>query len=383
MADKKKSSEIARTAIDPKTIIMLWGRAAGRCEICNKLLYCDSKYGDMANFAENAHIHAVGATGPRHRDDMRQDEINRIENLMLLCEEHHHLIDTKPEDYSGAFLCSKKEEHENRVRRVTEIQEDASCKTVAFFSNTDNVDVYGDTTAFKRAVIRDRMYPKQDEPIMLHMGAPTRYVPSKENIELKAKELEYQVRLSFEGIKREERIALFSLAPQPLLFKLGALLCDQLDTQVFQCHREGDKWAWPKNDDTIVNYIVKRPLVNSNNKVALVIDLSATIVDRRIASVLGNDCSIYHLTIPEPNRNFVRNKRIQTDFVKAFREVMEEIKNTHPEAERIHLFPAMPQSLAIRAGMDYMPKADLPITIYEQVNSIDGFIETITIGGER
>lgn len=61
---------------------------------------------------------------------------------------------------------------------------------------------------------------------------------------------------------------------------------------------------------------------------------------------------------------------------------MEEIKNTHPEAERIHLFPVMPQSLAIRSGMDYMPKADLPITIYEQVNPVDGFIETITIGGE-
>ena len=382
MANKKKSSEIARTAIDPKTTLTLWGRAAGRCEICNKLLYCDSKYGDMANFAENAHIHAVGATGPRHRDEITQDEINQIDNLMLLCEEHHHLIDTKPENYSGTFLCTKKAEHESRVRRVTEIQEDASCKIVVFFSNIDSVDVYGDTISFKRAVIRDGMYPKQDEPIMLHMGAPTRYIPSKENIELKAKELEREIRFAFEGIKKEERIAVFSLAPQPLLFKLGSLLCDQLDAHVFQCHREGDKWAWPENDDTVVNYIVNRTMANSKSKIALVIDLSAEVVDRRITAVLGDDCSIYHLTIPEPNRNFVRNKRIQTDYVKAFREIMEEIKNTHPEAERIHLFPVMPQSLAIRSGMDYMPKADLPITIYEQVNPVDGFIETITIGGE-
>ena len=164
MAAKKKSSEIARTKVDAKTTLTLWGRAAGRCEICNKLLYCDSKYGDTANFAELAHIHAVGASGPRHCDELTQDEINQINNLMLLCEEHHHLIDTKPEDYSGAFLCTKKEEHEHRVRRVTDIQEDASCKMVSFFSNIDNIDVYGDATAFKRAVIRDKMYPKQDEP---------------------------------------------------------------------------------------------------------------------------------------------------------------------------------------------------------------------------
>lgn len=87
MSKGKKSSEIARTAIDDKIKLTLWGRAAGRCEICNKLLYCDSKYGDPANFAEFAHIHAVGMTGPRHRNEITQDEINQIDNLMLLCEE--------------------------------------------------------------------------------------------------------------------------------------------------------------------------------------------------------------------------------------------------------------------------------------------------------
>jgi len=382
MLNKKRSSEIARTAIDVKTTLTLWGRAAGRCEMCNKLLYCDSKYGDMANFAENAHIHAVGTTGPRHRDEMTQDEINQIDNLMLLCEEHHHLIDTKPEDYSGKFLCAKKEEHESRVRRVTDIQEEASCKMVSFFSNVDKVDVYGDTIAFKRAVIRDKMYPKQDEPIVLHMGAPTRYIASKENIELKANELAYQVHLAFEGIKKEERIAIFSLAPQPLLFKLGMLLCDQLDTHVFQYHREGDKWAWPEDNTSVVEYVTKNTHYSSNDVVALVIDLSAEIVDARITCVLGDDCSIYHLTIAEPNRDFVLNKRIQSGFVRVFRKVLEEIKNAHPKARRIHLFPAMPQSLAICAGMDYMPKADLPVTLYEQVDTSNGFIKTITIGGE-
>ena len=103
---KKTSSEIKRSAIDEKTKMFLWGRAAGRCEICNKLLYIDSKYGDTANFAENAHIHAVGTNGPRHKVDMTQEEINQSENLMLLCAEHHHLIDTKPENYSGDNLIS-------------------------------------------------------------------------------------------------------------------------------------------------------------------------------------------------------------------------------------------------------------------------------------
>lgn len=102
--EKNKSSEIKRTPIREAVKLRLWGMAAGRCEICNKLLYLDSHYGDDANFAENAHIHAVGKTGPRHVDSMTKDEINNIDNLMLLCAEHHHLIDTKPENYLSDFL---------------------------------------------------------------------------------------------------------------------------------------------------------------------------------------------------------------------------------------------------------------------------------------
>ena len=377
---KKTSSEIKRSAIDEKTKMFLWGRAAGRCEICNKLLYIDSKYGDTANFAENAHIHAVGTNGPRHKADMTQEEINQSENLMLLCAEHHHLIDTKPENYSGDNLIRLKKQHEERIRKLTEIQDDASCRIVTFFSCIDNVEIFNADMLLKRAVINEKLYPKQDMAIALHEGAPTRYIPTKENLEVKARELEYQVRQMFGDIvKKNEVIALFGLAPQPLLFKLGTLLCDQLNMHVFQCHREGEKWSWPENSSTI-EYIIRKSSDNSDNTVAVVIDLSAQIVDKRVTSVLGESCTIYHLTIEEPNRLFVKNKRIQDDFVHSFRQLMEQVKNEYPMADKIHLFPAMPSSLAIRAGMDIMPKVDLPIVIYDMLSATSEFTETIRIG---
>lgn len=120
---------------------------------------------------------------------------------------------------------------------------------------------------------------------------------------------------------------------------------------------------------------------NSDTTIALVIDLSAEVVDRRIESVLGEESSIYHLTIEEPNRVFVKNPEIQNCFIHAFREMMERIKNENPSAQLIHLFPVMPASLAVRAGMDIMPKVDLPIKIYDQLAQENGFEETITIGG--
>lgn len=379
--EKKQTSEITRSAIKEPVKLQLWGMAAGRCEICNKLLYLDSYFGDNVNFAENAHIHAVGSAGPRHKDDMTQEEINCVDNLMLLCAEHHHLIDTKPESYPDERLVDLKKAHEERIRKLTEIQEDASCRMVTFFSNIDHAEVFSATNLLRNAVVKDKMYPQQDEPIRLHDGLDTKYIPSAEEFQRKAEDLASQVKLFFSSIvKKDDTIAIFAFAPMPLLIKLGTLLCDQLNVHVFQCHREGDRWAWPK-DSSEVDYIIKKTQTASETNIALVIDLSAVIVDRRITAVLGECCTIYHLTIEQPNRLFVRNKEIQNAFVRSFRSVMELIRNEHPNATNIKLFPAVPTSLAVRAGMDIMPKVDLPIIVYDQLGEGPDFKETITIGG--
>ena len=48
--------------------------------------------------------------------------------------------------------------------------------------------------------------------------------------------------------------------------------------------------------------------------------------------------------------------------------------------KKIFLFPAMPLSLNVRLGMDYMHKTDLPIIVYEEDRIQNKFFETITIG---
>ena len=60
---------------------------------------------------------------------------------------------------------------------------------------------------------------------------------------------------------------------------------------------------------------------------------------------------------------------------------MEKIKSDNPELEEVLVFPAMPNSLAIRTGMDYMPKCDPKLIIYDQINHSSSFIEAIVIGG--
>ena len=178
-----------------------------------------------------------------------------------------------------------------------------------------------------------------------------------------------------------ENISLFALAPQPLLMLVGRLLNDKYNVSVFQCHRcDTDKWRWDDSTNQAVFHVSIPEETSSTAKIALVFSLSSIISSDRIFSLLGEDVAIYSVTIETPCRTFVTNPNIMDDFVSKSRDVMETIKQRHGKDIDIHLFPAMPASLAIRFGMDYMPKTDNKLLIYdEQIEK--GFVYALSIGG--
>ena len=77
---------------------LLWARSAGRCQYCNKPLIGDLvTANDKLIRALVAHIISAKPEGPRGdavRSALQLDDIN---NLMLLCYEHHRLIDFEDE----------------------------------------------------------------------------------------------------------------------------------------------------------------------------------------------------------------------------------------------------------------------------------------------
>lgn len=167
----------------------------------------------------------------------------------------------------------------------------------------------------------------------------------------------------------------------PLLIKLGTLINDQYNTRVFQRHRMGEEWSW-KDTNNQVEYLVKNldGVSEYNDIVAVNISLSAKINNNRIVNVIGDKIPIVTFTLLDPDRNFVTREDIADLFVETYRKMIEEIKHIS-NPKKILLFPAMPASLAVRLGQDYMKKTDPNITIYDEDG--DGFIETITIGGEE
>lgn len=171
-------------------------------------------------------------------------------------------------------------------------------------------------------------------------------------------------------------LSVFALAPQPLLIELGRLLGDIVPADVHQLHREPKGWRWAEDTEPITFRV--RRAGNSTGKVALILGLSATVNDYRVTGVLGSDVAIWSIEAANPHNDIMRRRGDLAEFSRLLRSLLNEIKASHGESAHIHVFPAVPVSAAVEVGRIWMPKADLPLTVYDQ-NRGRGFVQTLSI----
>jgi len=167
-------------------------------------------------------------------------------------------------------------------------------------------------------------------------------------------------------------LSLFALAPMPLLVKLGSLLNEKYQVEVYQKHRNPDNWN--RLDEEGQEFEIKRP-ENTNKKAVLVLSLSAPIRDR-INQYYGDNASVWEVKVPDPNMDMLRSKRQQDDFRKIIRNLLTEISNT-PHNDAIALHMAMPAACAVELGRVWMPKAHKALELYDYRHGIEN--KTITL----
>lgn len=89
----------------------LWGKAAGRCSICNRRLTLNDDC--HTNISNECHIVSEKKNGPRHIEGL--SDYNSYDNLILLCRNHHAEVDTNVNKYTIEELKKIKRRHEKNV----------------------------------------------------------------------------------------------------------------------------------------------------------------------------------------------------------------------------------------------------------------------------
>ena len=113
--------------ISEKTAKIIWTRAGGLCSFpqCSKLLIVtpENQSDPLAVIGEIAHIVSHSDEGPRGEELFRGLDRDGPENLLLLCTEHHSLIDQLRQSYPASRLYQFKEDHERWVRERLSLDE--------------------------------------------------------------------------------------------------------------------------------------------------------------------------------------------------------------------------------------------------------------------
>ena len=299
---------------------------------------------------------------------------------MLMCYPHHKLIDRDElTNYPEQRLLDMKAAHEARIRILTNVAEDRSSTVLRYGAKIGEHESPISFSRVRIAMLPDR-YPSEGRSIGIGISGSITTDGEDKFWSTEPDNLRGQFRrmIAERITSREiEHLSVFALGPMPLLIELGNLLGDITPADVYQLHREPSGWRWAK-DGPHVAFSRTAP-TDIKKSVALKLGISATITDDRIRAVMGDDVSIWSLTAANPHNDIMRYPEDLTEYRKQLRDLFDEIKAAHGQNASVNVFPAIPVSCAVETGRVRMPKADLPLIIYDQI-PITGFVSRLNIG---
>lgn len=373
---------MSKTQIPSQVKQQIWFAAHGRCEFrgCNKRLYTSGVTMEKCNISNYAHIIGDSPDGPRG-NELSKTLSKDPSNLILLCPECHDLIDSKSGEkkYTVEVLKSMKKEHEERIDFLTGI-----CPNQKSLVVTYGPKLAQDNQLFQKDVLNNTIlperYPLDLNPIELHMKNTA--LDESMQVYWQTEQLQIETLCRDKVIKTLEsgacsHISLFPLGPQPLLIKLGTILNDRYNVQVYQKHREPDTWRWLENHSSN-NIIVEEPADKTKEPI-LIIALSTQAIKTRVLQRFGANASVWTITCDIPGNDMMESKYQLEQFRMAARKVMDDIKSSNLENIDLKIFMAAPASCAVELGRIRMPKADSKWVIFDYSNKLEKDIETITI----
>lgn len=373
---EKKSNRGKGPSLTTKMI--LFAKSGGRCQFegCNKYLLRDDITSEELNDANIAHIVASSSNGPRGACNSHElsDDIN---NLMLLCKTHHKLVDDNPEEYTVERLTEMKLSQERKVKELLDAMQYSEALIVTLESSIKKEQtVKIDSKQAVHALRTTAHNPFDHYETHIRFSSNSNYKDRQYWREAE-NHLNMEIDNLINGLLQENpklTIAIFSIAPIPLIMKLGYKLGDKRKILVFQKYREPDTWEWLSDSQTN-SFSYEKIKRGNGTKVAVIVSVTSEIDLSRVMAIDDFD-TIYHLKAENYGVNAIKSKEDLGCFWKQYQKLLDSIKN-NDHVEDVSLFPAVPVSAAYEMGRRCMPHTYPKIRVYDEC---DGFFETITIG---
>jgi hypothetical protein len=360
-----------------KTVATLVARAGGRCQFenCNKNVFLDKVTLTDTNNSNVAHIIASSPDGPRGNEAESFALSNKIENLMLMCLEHHHLIDAKENEalYTVERLRAMKASQEERVQKLMD-NLNADVTTMLHLTSPikgKQSDSFSAREAAKAFLPRMRAESEYAIPIGVPGLGDYKSAKYWESAEYWLdNNYKYNVGAKLNNYPNTH-FSVFPLAPIPLIMKLGFLIGDKIRADVYQKTKHPDTWEWQSTELTN-DFKVEEKRFESGAGVAIVLSVTAEIEMEAVLKVSAFK-TVYILRADRQGDESIKSEQDLSAFWHKYKELCESLKGE----KELSVFPAVPVSAAFEMGRRYMVGVYPKMVIYDR----DGeFCETLTIG---
>ncbi|WP_078593154.1 SAVED domain-containing protein [Evansella clarkii] len=325
----------------------LWVSSGGMCAKCKTALILDDVDAKV-NIGERAHIigkaKGKGKQGGPRREfaeefDITDENIDSLNNIMLMCSQCHHTIDTNIKAYPPTDLFYMKEEHESWVR------EQLSKKNKAI------------------VVVHKRKNPMPVDSILLSketncllldaVSLQEEFTDFTEEGWKTAKNDNEDFFRKVVNSKRENEgtyLFVFPLSPIPLLIHLGSLISDTTAAVVHQFDRDTQMWCHENaNLDKNVGLPEVKISEYVHDKLVVTVQVSGNIHEQDIKDAVDGSFQSLDIKIDKPELNAVLYKNDVEVLKSAFRKEVYRLQGENQYSE-IHLFYFGPAGLAVELG---------------------------------
>jgi hypothetical protein len=380
-----------RESISDASTLRLWVAAGGRCEYhgCNRYLLADGLTGYELNLAERAHIvGSTDATGsPRGDDPLPLPERSGFTNLVLLCRDHHRLIDRLIAEHGVEGLRRMKREHEERIRALTELTQDAGTVVLRMIGSIRGAPVEVPPDAVLPAVIADGRYPRfplalAGEDVEVDLRAlpeedDERYWQTGERI------IAAQAARVRDAQQAIGHISVFALARIPFLVALGFHLDDKIPVTTYSRRRDGTgDGAWGFDPDALPSgfEVQRRSGPSGGAHVALAVSVTGAIGGDASAHA-GKHTAVYELSpVDAPHgRDLLAARGSIGNFAGAYHRFLAHVEAEHPDCDTIDLYAAVPAAGAVHLGRGLMRDVQPRLRVYDR-SSGGQFSEALSLG---
>ncbi|MHA2179984.1 MAG: SAVED domain-containing protein [Promethearchaeota archaeon] len=340
--------------------------SGGRCNFpgCGEKVIYEYEDDTFVKIVEFCHIIGESSRGPRGHPSKSELMKKDPENIILLCANHHKIIDNNVDEFSVDTLKKMKISHTQWVNERLDGLKEAVWTLIL---HSGNITGTGAPNLDKELISQDfygtHVIEETEELVFEEFLTKT-----KNWDKLKKKQEEWWEEFK-KMQEKPKKYIICSINFIPLVIQLGYLIHNTNTFDIYQYHSDENTWKWKllKKEEAkqeFFNQELFEDKDTSITEIALSISITGVVNEDDILEVIGNDIEIIKISVDNPNRTWLKYKEQLLEFQKKFTWIIDLVVQLCPALKKIHLFFAGPPPIAFIIGSYLNPTIHPEFILY-------------------